>query len=159
MWATDALSMCCGTGYPNGTCVQVSRGSNLAFEVPVGKVINNRTSGSTRQNVTVASASDSVSTSGSTAITTVTVTMTLPNQQAVSTACHAASPSASHSPTSHDAAIGAGIGVPLGVALVGALALWWRQHRQAQRLKKQIEGIQGSSQNGIDMGKSTITQS
>ena len=35
MFATSATRMCCGPGYPNGTCDQRSQGSKLAFEVPL----------------------------------------------------------------------------------------------------------------------------
>ena len=53
-----------------------------------------------------------------------------------------AGPSTSVEPSSSswkEAAIGAGVGVPLGVALLGALALLWRQRAHEQTLKKKIE--------------------
>ena len=133
MWATSALTMCCGTGYPNGTCDQKTQGSNLAFEVPVGQIIYNRTSGSTGQNNTAADPT-------STTTSTITVTASASDQSICFTASPgASSASVSCASTSNDAAIGAGVGVPLGVALIGALALLWRQHTHEQRLKKKIE--------------------
>ena len=133
MFATSASTMCCGPGYPNGTCVQISQGSNLAFEVPLGQIIYNRTSGSTERNDT---------TSGPTPTTarTITVTASASDQPTRSTANPiASSASVRGSSTSNDAAIGAGVGVPLGVALIGALALLWRQRTHEQRLKKKVE--------------------
>ena len=134
MFATSASTMCCGPGYPNGTCDQRSQGSKLAFEVPLGRIIYNRTSGSTERNET---ASDPTSISAS----TVTVTASASDRSSCSTASPAASSkSVGCSSTSNDAAIGAGVGVPLGVALIGALVLLWMQHRNEQRLKKKVEG-------------------
>ena len=106
MFATSAPTMCCGPGYPNGTCVQISQGSNLAFEVPLGQIIYNRTSGSTERN-------DTTSGPTSTTARTITVTASASDQSICSTASPVASSASLRcSSTSNDAAIGAGVGIP-----------------------------------------------
>ena len=117
MLPLSATQFCCGTGNAsNLTCDNESNGSNKAFQVPTGLVINNRTSGSTGPNDTTPSSPG--------AATTVTASP---------------SSSATKSSSSTEAAIGAGVGVPLGIALLGALALLWRQRAHEQTLKKKVE--------------------
>lgn len=133
MFAVSQSTMCCGTGYPNRTCDQRSQGSRLAFEVPMGQIIYNRTSGSTERNETTSGPTSTIA-------STITVTPGASAQSVCSTASSiASSASACCFSTSNDAAIGAGVGVPLGVALIGALALLSRQRTHEQRLKKKVE--------------------
>lgn len=86
-------------------------------------MINNRTSGSTLPNDTSAAATI-IGTSTSTATATFT----------------AGAAAGSSSSSKDQAAIGAGVGVPLGLALLGALAMLWRQRRREQGLKMKAEG-------------------
>lgn len=114
---------CCGpVNSTHGTCESATQGSSSPFEVSVGLVINNRTSGSTAPNDTSAAATI-ISTSTMTAISTA--------------AANAGTGSASSS--KDQAAIGAGVGAPLGLALLGALAFSWRQRRREQGLKMKAE--------------------
>ena len=117
MLPVSATQFCCGTGNASDlTCDNESNGSNKAFQVPIGLVINNRTSGSTGPNDTTPSSPG--------ATTTVTASP---------------SSSSSKSSSSTEAAIGAGVGVPLGIALLGALALLWRQRALEKTLKRKVE--------------------
>ncbi|CAD6582014.1 MAG: hypothetical protein ASARMPRED_000758 [Alectoria sarmentosa] len=112
---------CCGSvNFTSGACEDATQGSSAPFAIPVGLVINNRTSGSTAPNDTSAAA---------TLIGTSTMTAT-------STASVAAG---STSSSRDQAAIGAGVGVPLGLALLAALAMLWRQRRRERDLKVKAE--------------------
>lgn len=110
-----------------------TKGSNAPFYIEAGRVIFNRTSGSTSPNNT------------NDAPVTVTVIATV-------TATVSASASASNSPSNHitspsssgkDAAIGAGMSGLLGLALLIALGFLWRQRRQKQSLRKDVETWEG----------------
>ena len=122
---------CCGRVASNDTCMAATKGSTAAFYIEAGRVIFNRTSGSTSPRNT------------NDAPFTVTVT---------STASISVSPSASNSPSNHitpsspsgkDAAIGAGLSGLLGLAFLITLALLWRQRRQKQSLRKDVETWEG----------------
>ena len=122
MWPVSETLFCCGTGYSsNLTCDTPNSETNYdAFDVRTGIVINNRTSGSTGPNDT-----------------------TCANTTATTTVVAKPSGSPSGSSSSAKTAIGAGVGVPLGVALLGALAIIWRQRGHEQRLKKKVEAWEG----------------
>ena len=119
---------CCGFfNSSSGTCLNSTRGSDAPFSVDQGSVILNRWSGLTSPNdsATVVSAATPV---GAT-VNSVTVMATA-----------AARTAASLPPTSDRAAtVGAAVGVPLGLALLGFVAMLWRQKREAAALRKQKE--------------------
>lgn len=117
---------CCGRVASNDTCMTATKGSTAPFYIEAGRVIFNRTSGSTSPNNT------------NDAPFTVTVT---------STASVSVSPPASNSPSNtppssssgKDAAVGAGVSGLLGLAFLITLGLLWRQRRQKQSLRKDVE--------------------
>ena len=133
-------SFCCGPGNSStNTCFRATRGSYTPFHVEAGRVIFNRTSGSTSPNssdiVTV-----TVTTSGTalpySSIVTVTVTSTAaPSTIAATlsnlTACHDSSSSSNKS-------IAIGVGASLGLALLSVLVLMWRQRTRELGARKEV---------------------
>lgn len=114
---------CCST-WKDNTCDIATKGSNAPFFLEAGRVIFNRTSGSTSTNITE--------------LATVTLTTTFTSTV---TAAALTSPSSSPSVSStslscsnKEAAVGAGLGVSLGLALIFALGLLWRQRKHKQGL-------------------------
>ena len=99
MAVDDVSSFCCGPGYNSTTesCQYVTRGSTSPFQVPNGKVVLNRDTGSTGPNVTTTT----------TATVTVTAKATNGLEAPLQRGC-----------ANHDAAIAGGIGVPLGLLLL-----------------------------------------
>ena len=120
---------CCGFfNSSSGTCLNSTRGSDAPFSVNQGSVIVNRGSGlaSPNSSATVTSTATLAGATATSVITTVGTT-------AVRTA-------ASLPLTSDQAAtVGAAVGVPLGLALLGSVAMLWRQKREAIGLRRQKE--------------------
>jgi hypothetical protein len=126
-------TFCCSDGargynITSKSCLQATHGSNDPFDLPIGHVIYNRTSGSTAPNSTV----------GQTVTVFHTVTAT---PESPAPLCP--SPTAIQSTaTCHEAAIGAGIAVPLVVLLILACALLWRQSVARRKLEGQLQQMQ-----------------
>lgn len=126
----DDTSFCCGPGNSSSnTCISSTLGNPAPFAVPAGRVIFNRTSGSTSPNI-----SD---------ISTVTVS------SAVASSTSAIAPTDSaicrNSPSSSKksaAAVGIGVGVPLGLALLGALGLLWIQRSRELGARREARAWQ-----------------
>ena len=144
---------CCGPGNSSsGKCKHSTRGSVEPFPINVGRVIFNRTSGSTSPN-------DS-DTSSITILSTATVTVS--SGTALSTA--ETDPSDNTIQQTHDTsssskkstAIGVGVGVPCGLALLGAMGLLWRQRareldarREARDWEEKYTALLKSKQGGL----------
>lgn len=125
----DQALFCCSQ--PNTTtnkCTVGTRGSTAPFYIEAGLVIFNRTSGSTSSNAT---------NTGTVTVTATTTALTLPSN---ASSVHNTLSSLS---SSREEAIGAGIGVPLGLALFIMLGLLWRQTRQKQGLRKDVQTWEG----------------
>ena len=128
----DGLHFCCfDFDLSSNQCSIPTRGSSAPFRVPAGKVIFNRTTGSTSPNnidvitVTVPSSSMIATTVSSTTTTTILSTIASPTSTTVlsnATVYRNLPPSAEKSTQ-----VGLGIGVPLGAAFLGTLGLLWRQ--------------------------------
>ena len=120
---------CCGSNsfnYSDGTCYNLTRGSNAPFPVDQGRVIFDRTSGSTSPNGTRAAFTSTVTLAGSTIYSVATS-----NATAVRIAV-------SPPPTVHrEVAVGVAVGVSLGMALLGSLVMLWRQRREAKGLRQE----------------------
>ena len=112
-------SFCCGSfNSTTNACSHSTQGSSAPFSLPVGRIIYNRTSGSTLPND-----SETITVTIS---YTATPTTTLDSS---SDPTHHNSPSSSNKTT----AVGLGVGVPLGTALLGTLILLWGQRTRARR--------------------------
>ena len=109
--AANVQLFCCGPGNStSGTCSQISKGSVEPFFIPAGRVIFNRTSGSTLPNI-----------SDTSTVTPAPSTSVLSTIGSNGTSCRSL-PFSSKKP----AAVGVGVGVPCGLALLGAVVLLWR---------------------------------
>ena len=107
-------SFCCGPGNSSsGACTYKTQGSFAPFPVHAGRVIFNRTSGSTSPNN---------SDTSTVTISSAAASSTIATLSSDSTVCHNM-PSSSNKPTK----VGVGVGVPFGLAFFGALGLLWRQ--------------------------------
>ncbi len=130
---------CCGLGYfdsTNGTCYNSTRGSNAPFPVDQGRVIFNRSSGSTLPNDT------------STIISTVTLAASTIRSvtSVVTTAAATTRTAASSPPTSHrETTVGVAVGVPLGIALFAVGGMLWGQKRKADGLMREKKGREEKS--------------
>ena len=117
-------SFCCGPGNSTSNqCISSTLGSSAPFPIEAGRVIFNRTSGSTSPNNSEISTVTIIST-----ITPIPIATSLSGPNG----CHA-SPSPSNEPT----AVGLGVGLPLGLALLGSLGLLWRQRTHELSAKKE----------------------
>lgn len=110
-------AFCCGFGY-NMMSESCMNNPTTPFYVSKGRMINNRTSGSTSPNATSV---------GERIVTTVTV----------STSASTSALAISSAPNI-DIGVGLGVGIPLGVALVTTLILLWRERRQKENLKQEV---------------------
>ena len=120
----DQFLFCCSQSDPsNNTCLIPTKGSNAPFSVNAGRVIFNRTSGSTFPNNT----------------NTATVTVTAAATGTVSAAALASALNCPSSSSRREIAIGTGIGVPLGLAFLIALTLLWRQSGRIWDLTKDVQ--------------------
>jgi len=130
---------CCGPGFSNNkTCKISTYNSFEPFGVAAGKVIFNRTSGSTSPNITA-----------TTLVTTPTATI-LP-----STNTPSANPKIKSNQNT-EVAIGAGVGIPLGLALLLVSGLLFSERRRRQILQREIDVWQ---QRHGDRTLSTMKQS
>ena len=120
----DGLHFCCGDiDSSSNRCSVSTRGSATPFRVTAGKVIFNRTTGSTLANsidvitVTVSSS------------TLVAATVSSTNAPLTITTVSSTPPAYTNSPPSSEKStkVGLGVGLPLGLAFLGTLALLWRQ--------------------------------
>lgn len=110
----------------NNTCLVATKGSHAPFYVEAGKVIFNRTSGSTSPNIT------------SIAPVTITVTATATTTATISPSAHRGSSS-----SKRETVTGAVVGAVLGSGLLVMLALLWRERRHKQNLKKDVQTWKG----------------
>lgn len=127
----DNQSMfCCqyGDRPGNNTCFVPTKGSISPFAVEAGLVIYNRTSGST----TPINDND-------TSTTTVTTTATVTASAFASVSTHPSICTTSTSSSKEGETIGAAVAGLLGLALLIALCLLWRQTRQKQSLRKDVQ--------------------
>ena len=129
----DGFHFCCGDIDSSSTnqCSIATRGSSAPFRVTAGKVIFNRTTGSTSPNsvdaitVTVSSSNLVTATVSSTDTATVSsttdplTTTTIPSNQSA----YPNPPPSSDKSTK----VGLGVGVPLGLAFLSSLGLLWKQ--------------------------------
>ena len=107
----------------NSSCQLSTGGSNQPFNIPVGKVIFNRSDGSIEPNITH---SGSITSTIFTSVTSTTIT------SLASTSSYSAAPRKRND----ELAIGAGVGLPLGLALIvvsGLLFLEIRRKRGKQQ--------------------------
>lgn len=112
----DGFHFCCGDiASSSNRCSVSTRGSTAPFLIPAGKVIYNRTTGSTSPN-SMDVITDTVSSS-------TLVTATVSSTSAPLTQANANPPPSSEKSTK----VGLGVGVPLGLAFLGTLGLLWRQ--------------------------------
>ena len=112
----DGFHFCCGDiDSSSNRCSVSTRGSTAPFLVPAGKVIYNRTTGSTSPNsmdvITVIVSSSAL------------VTATVSSTTAPLTQANANPPPSSEKLTQ----VGIGVDLPLGLAFLGTLGLLWRQ--------------------------------
>ena len=137
---------CCGNMNPfNNTCLTSSKGSFSPFFIQAGLVVFNRTSGSTSPNSTdiatititstvTAASFDVESMITTTAMAKSTATTSNPSCDTVT----------SPSPSSRrDAAIAAGVSSLLGLGLFVACAFVWKQRKQKQSLRKDVQTWKG----------------
>ena len=120
---------CCGpnsVNWSDGTCYNSTGGSNAPFPVDEGRVIFDRTSGSTSPNNTTATFTSTVTLAGATLRSATTSTAT--------GAGTAASP-----PRTVDGkvTVAVAVGVSLGMVLLGSLVMLWRQRREAKGLREE----------------------
>ena len=118
----NTWSYCCGPGNSTtGKCIHSTRNSVEPFPLSAGRVIFNRTSGSTLPNITdISSATTTSSTTVS--LSSQAASPTITAQPLNRTLCPN-TPSSSNKP----AVVGVGVGVPSGLALLGTLGLLWKQ--------------------------------
>ena len=125
--AKDQL-FCCGLNsydFSDGTCYNITHGSNAPFPVDQGSVIFDRPSGSTSPNNPTATFTSTVTLAGATRYSVTT------------SAATAAGTAASPPPTVHgEATVAVAVGVSLGMALLGSVAMLWRQKREAKGLRE-----------------------
>ena len=120
----DGMHFCCGDiDLSSNQCSVSTRGSTTPFRVTTGKVIYNRTTGSTSpNNMDVITVNLSSSTQ---------VTVTVPSTTAPRTITTISSKPLAYAnppPSSKKSTkVGLGVGVPLGLASLGILGLLWRQ--------------------------------
>ena len=121
----DGLHFCCADIDSSSTnkCSIATRGSSTPFRIAAGKVIFNRTTGSTSPNnvdaITVTVPSSNLFTATVSSTTAPLTTTAIPSD-----------PSAyPNPPPSSDKStkVGLGVGLPLGLAFLGTLGLLWRQ--------------------------------
>lgn len=150
----DDKSFCCGPGNSStNLCVNSALGNATPFAVEAGRVIFNRTSGST-------SANDSET-------ATVTVSFTATPSTSTSTPPLTDPTIFRDSPCSSNksAAVGLGVGVPLGLALAGALGLLWRQRsrelgarREARAWQEKYDEIKEKAYGGLIVHEGQIQE-
>ena len=120
---------CCGANsfnWSDNTCHHPTASNNTPFLVDQGRVIFDRPSGSTSLNNTTATLTSAVTLAGATIHSVTTSTAT------------AAEPVALPPPTVHrEATVGVAVGAPLGMALLGSVAMLWRQRREARVLREE----------------------
>ena len=120
----DGLHFCCADiNSSSNQCSISTRGSTAPFRITAGKVIFNRTTGSTSPNsmdvITVTLSSSALVTA---TVSSTTAPLTITTIPSTPTA-YANSPPPSEKSTK----VGLGVGVPLGLAFLGTLGLLWRQ--------------------------------
>lgn len=112
----DDTSFCCGPGNSStNACVDSTLGLTAPFAVPAGRVIFNRTSGSTSPNISDTS--------------TITVLPTAVSSTTTTTASTGSAICTNSPPSSTDSAkVGyLEVGIPLGLGLLATLGLLWRE--------------------------------
>ena len=126
---------CCGADsyhWSDNTCWNSTQGSNAPFPVDQGRVIFDRRSGSMSPNNTTATLTSTVTLAGATMQSFTTLTAT------------AAGTAAAPPPTVHrEATVGVAVGVSLGMALLGSVAMLWRQRREARGLREEKKNWEG----------------
>ena len=128
----DGWHFCCADiDSSSNQCSISTRGSRAPFRGPAGKVIFNRTTGSTSPNsmdvitVTVSSSnlvSATVSSAATATVSSATAPLTITTNPS-NPPVYANSPPSSEKSTK----VGLEVGVPLGLAFLGTLGLLWRQ--------------------------------
>ncbi|OCL08146.1 hypothetical protein AOQ84DRAFT_46633 [Glonium stellatum] len=136
---TGERTFCCDVGTydtANGSCLY-SGTVTQPFTIPFGHIITDRSTGSiavyNSSNIQPPNSTETANSTQAAHTSTVTVT--------------ASATGSSSSVTGKDTAIGVGLGVPLGLALIGTLALLWREKKKSAGYKAQL-GATGEARGG-----------
>ena len=131
----DQWLFCCSAGDANNNSCQIAtKGSTAPFPIEAGKVIFNRTSGSTSPNNT--------NTTPVTITATVTATASAPALESSSLSANSTSSSSSSSSRT-GTAVGAGVSGLLGLVLLVTLGLLWREKKHKEGFKKDAQTWEG----------------